>query len=80
MLVKRRTFPIPRFPAPFVNLLSESHEFSKFWRSGSVHLKSKEESDGFRVGCRFRSLEELGFSRILGLSLTDNLKAGLGRM
>ena len=27
MLVKRRTLPIPRFPAPFVNLLSESHEF-----------------------------------------------------
>ena len=27
MFIKRRTLPIPRFPAPFVNLLGESHEF-----------------------------------------------------
>ena len=33
MVVKGRALPIPRFPAPFVNVLSKSHES---WRSFGV--------------------------------------------
>ena len=67
MLVERRTFPIPRFPAPFVNLLSESHEFLR--DSGvaevcsSSPMKKAMNSASVVSALKARTVLNLGFAR-----------------
>ena len=75
MLVERRTFPIPRFPAPFVNLLSESHEFLRDSGVAGVCSSSPmKKAMNSGVGCQcFKSSDRmlnLGLSRTRGLKLS----------